>query len=202
METRTGKTLLWIGVFFILSPVFWQIKQIAATENLAIKPIWKISVFEVVDINRIRGLHQSGPEKIVGRIAWNRPMASGEKFLKNVSLFLDPNFYFFGEHPRERTEVIAREKLLNVDLFLLLWGLWLLAKEKRIDKWLKLFFGAVFVSAGLGLNNNLASLPMVILLLWPIAIAFEKMLLKKSAWLSGYLLIKMFEIIFWLINYA
>ena len=105
---------------------------------------------------------ESSFEKMVAKIAWNKPAMALDKFVKNSSLLLDPNFYFFGEHPRERLEPKAREKLPVIYLPLLLLGLW------RVKKWFIIFLTSVLIFALLGLTNNLVGLVLSALLLYPI----------------------------------
>jgi hypothetical protein len=158
--TKLGILLLTILV--LLSPGFRQLPQILKQESLKPNPVWQVSVFEVADINTIRGWHESSFEKMVAKIAWNKPAMALDKFVKNSSLLLDPNFYFFGEHPRERLEPKAREKLPVIYLPLLLLGLW------RVKKWFIIFLTSVLIFALLGLTNNLVGLVLSALLLYPI----------------------------------
>lgn len=147
------------AILLLFSPGLWQLPQTLKQESLKINPAWQVSDFEVADINTIRGWHQSSFEKTVAKIAWNRPAIAAEKLIKNTAILLDPNFYFFGEHPRERLEPQARDKLPAIYLPLLLWALWI-AKKPPLA-----FLSLAFIFGLLGLTNNLAGMTLSALFL-------------------------------------
>lgn len=162
------KTAKIMAVLLLLSPGFWQAPQILKQENLKPNPVWRVSEFQVADINTIRGWHQTKLEKTLAKIAWNRPALALDKLVKNLNLLLDPNFYFFGEHPRERLQPKAREKLPFIYLPLLILGLW------QVKKWFFVFFSFVFLFALLDLTNNLVGLILSAMLLYPISRYVQK----------------------------
>jgi hypothetical protein len=160
--------ILLVSLLFLLSPGFWQIPQILKEENFKATPVWQVSEFEMADINQARGWHKTKFEKSIAKIAWNRPAIVVDKFIKNTTILLDPNFYFFGEHPRERLEPKARQKLPVIYLPLLVWGLWVSKKLPTV------FLSLVFIFALLGLTNNLVGLILSISLLYYILNRFTK----------------------------
>jgi hypothetical protein len=192
-----------VMIFFMLfSPGFWQIPSILKESSLSLYPVWQVSEFEVADINQVRGWHETRLEKAVSKISWNRPVAAGEKLIKNINLLLDPNLYFFGEHPRERLEPRSREKLLVINLPLFLWGLWLMQNQNQDKKWPLVLIGSISTFSLLGLTNNLASLIISFILLYPVTIAAIKLVQKKSSWLYLFLALNLFGITHWFVNYV
>lgn len=195
---KPSPTLI-LAILLVFSPVFWQIPSILKEKNFNTSPVWQVSQFETVDINQTRGWHQTRFEKALAKVAWNRPVIAGEKFLGNIFTLLDPNLYFFGEHPRERLEPLAREKLLFINLPLLLWGLYLLLPNK---KWSAIFTVSVFLFAVLGLTNNLASLVLSAVLLYPISLAVLRLFKTNKSWFYIYASLSIFSYIHWFINYV
>jgi len=198
--TKTLNFFIAATILFLLSPLFWQLPEILKEESLSPNPVWQVSQAETANINRIRGWHQTKLEKAIAKIAWNRPVIAGEKLIKNLNLLLDPNLFFFGEHPRERLEVQSREKLLATNLPLLLWGLYLLLPVNK--KWPLIFISLTLLFAVLGLTNNLATSVLTILLLYPISIAALKLIQAKSIWIYAWVFLSLFEFIYWFSNHA
>ena len=199
MSKGKSKSIVVLAILALLSPVFWQVPSILKEKNLAISPVWQVSQFETADINQTRGWHQTSFEKALAKIAWNRPVIAGEKLFKNTLILIDPNLYFFGEHPRERLEHQAREKLLFINLPFLLWGLYLLLPNK---KWSSIFTGSVVLFAALGLTNNLAGLVLSAVLLYPVSLAALKLFQTKPVWFCAYSALSIFSFIHWFINYV
>jgi len=100
--------------------------------------------------------------------------------------------------------VASREKLLPVNLILLLYGLWLLGKynKAQLQKWVFFFALTVVFLSSLGLSGNLTSLPMALLLLWPISVAILSIIRERKILFYIYFIVALYETVFWFYNYV
>lgn len=199
IKFKPFKLLIVFIVLLLLSPIFWQLPLVVKENNLNPSPVWQVLEPEIDNINQTRGLHQGKLETTIAKITWNRPTLALNKLIRNTTILLDPNFYFFAEHPRERITPLAREKLLIINLPLLFYGLYLLLPNKY---WSITFINLTLLFSSLGLTNNLAGLVLASLLLYPISIAVSKLFLSHKTYFYLYLCLALSEFIYWLVNYV
>jgi len=94
------------------------------------------NIFEVSDIDRIAFNSSKGhiENRLTGRLAYNKLTFYTGRYLNNFFAGLDPNYFFFGGHPRE---IPGGDNRIKAPYFLLpffIFGLWEQArnKDKRI----------------------------------------------------------------------
>ena len=99
------------------------------------------------------------------------------RILDNFSQTVDPNLYFFGNHPRERAGVSEFEKFPFVFFPAFIYGLFVMAKEKKKMCWLSLLLSLFLISI---ISNKNPIGPFSLFPVISVAIAFGiERLLKK-----------------------
>jgi hypothetical protein len=90
--------------------------------------IWPLKNEEVLMINQRRSFYKNS---FIAKSLENKANFVLTKYKKNLFQVLDPNYYFFASHPRERAGVNEIKKFPWVSLFLFLPGVYLLVKNKE-----------------------------------------------------------------------
>jgi hypothetical protein len=196
-------------IFWILIVVFcpWtlQLPQllILKTRSITIAPVSSLSEQEIHEINKLQGLHnKSAIYKLLGKISWNKPVVKLEKFFDNWFLLLDPNFYFFREHPRERAGVGTVEKLPSSCLVLFLLGIYLMRKNRQqVISWLVTGLTISFGLAFFGMIDSFISWLMLLWLSFPIVKAFGWLWQEKRKICYLLIVIYLFQLTYWWINF-
>lgn len=136
-----------IGIFFILLLIILQIR----TTNFV--PFTKLSENEkVIQIRRMR--EYENPR--IAHVLEERPeFIIFYKLQTNISQALDPNFYFFANHPRERVGVNEFEKFSYLLLPFFINGFYILVKNKKYFLILTFLIIPLTLTSIIGLNNPL-----------------------------------------------
>lgn len=96
----------------------------------------------------------------------------------NVAEVLDPNLYFFANHPRERIGVIEKEKFPYILLPALLLGLFSLRKKDA--RLLLLGISPLVLISGIGNSNPMGPFSLFPFLAVMIAVGVEKIIAQKK----------------------
>lgn len=106
-KTKAIAIFLYISTFIIFFSNFQISKSVFYLEEL-----------DIYNLN-IRRSYYSGD--LVGRFAENKPLKFLTNYKQNFFQGIDPNFYFFANHPRERGGISEFEKLspIFIPLFLI-----------------------------------------------------------------------------------
>lgn len=136
-----------IGIFLLLLLLLIQVK----TTNIV--PLTRLSEDEVVrQIQRMR--EYNNPR--IAHILEERPEALiFFKLQNNLSQLVDPNFYFFANHPRERAGVNEFEKFPYLLIPFFIYGLYKLVKKREYLFFAVYLLFPLAVLSLIGLNNPL-----------------------------------------------
>jgi hypothetical protein len=155
---KTGKNQFWFVILMILLLVFqWQTTEVRSLTNLS------------NDEQRVQHmrLKEYPPVyiKLAGKTLWiplahwfegRRESIAFFRILNNLSEVIDPNLYFFSNHPRERVGVTEFEKFPYVLLpFFVVGMLKALDKQKKRNLLLVSFIFPVLLIALIGNQNKL-----------------------------------------------
>lgn len=91
------------------------------------KTIFSLNELEIFSINNRRSYYSSS---FLARMMENKLTLSLYKYQKNFFQGLDPNYYFFANHPRERAGIKETEKFFWIFLIPFLFGLFWQIKRK------------------------------------------------------------------------
>ncbi len=135
--------------FIILLFLFVLFAQYRNTTTL---PLTKLTEDEtVVQIRRMR--EYENPR--IAHIIEERPESIiFFKLQKNLSQLVDPNFYFFANHPRERAAITEFEKFPYVLLPFFIIGLYRLIRDKKYFFIILFLMLPLCVTAIIGMNNT------------------------------------------------
>ncbi len=121
----------------IISVLVWSINYFSANKNYNLTPQ---TVFEYDYQGRqliLRNINLY-PNVPLARVFQNKAVIVVHKYIGNLLNLLDPNYYFFGSHPREIPEGQNYTRLPLLSLLPLFWFLFKLKSKKR--RTLLLFF--------------------------------------------------------------
>lgn len=165
------------GAFLLLILLVIQLK----TTNIV--PLTKLTENEIViqiqrmreyDNPRIAHIIEERPESIIFT-----------KLERNFSIVIDPSFYFFANHPRERAGIAEFEKFPYILLPFFIYGFYKLVKKKRYLFILLFLFVPLTLISIIGLDN-----PMGPFSLFPfIIITSNEGIIKKPFFVLIYLLV-------------
>lgn len=105
--------------------------------------IFELSQEEIFFINTRRSYYES---KFSGKIFENKPLRFLYNYQKNLFQGIDLNYYFFGNHPRERVGIKEINKFSFLFLPFFLYGLFLNIKDKNVLVFLY-FFVSLFLAS-------------------------------------------------------
>ncbi len=154
------KSILILTVLVMLvSPWTRELPGLIKDYHPSPAPVWQFKPIEIERININRSLFPKNPTgKALSVITQNKAVVALNRFLENTYQYLDWNYYFFGNHPRERVGVAEIEKLPWWLLPFFVFGLWRLPKDKKLllktGVW---FLGGIFFLSLFGLTDNLTS---------------------------------------------
>ncbi len=125
------------------------------------------------------------PNIFLARFFQNKVVLVSDKYLDNLFDFLDPNYYFFGSHPREVADGQNYVRLPLTTLILIVWYFFSLNSKKR--KNLIYIYGTISLLLSFFTNHYLYDF-----LLWPlfIYVIYHGLLFlhdKNRSW--GYMLL-------------
>lgn len=89
----------------IANPLFWNFRQEIAT-GFGFDTIFTITSEGIYQLNTRRSYY---PNQLLGKIFENKLTFYLDKYRKNFFQGLDLNYYFFANHPRERTGMTEKE---------------------------------------------------------------------------------------------
>lgn len=136
-----------IGIFLLFLLLFFQVK----TTNRV--PLTHLSEDEIVrQIQRMR--EYDNPR--IAHILEERPEALVFfRIQNNLSQLVDPNFYFFANHPRERAGINEFEKFPYLLIPFFIYGFYKLVRKKEYFFLIFYLFLPLLVLSLIGLNNPL-----------------------------------------------
>lgn len=102
------------------------------------------------------------PNILTARVFQNKLNVPIHKFENNLFSLLDPNYYFFGSHPRERVGTQNSLKIPFVAIGFLLYGLFTITKLKNYRKVIGLF---LILTVSISILEKIENFD---LLLWPV----------------------------------
>ena len=153
---------LFVGIIVILATIFHNKKfgvllllilLVVQVKTSQIVPLTKLSEDEIVrEVQRMR--EYDNPR--IAHILEERPeMITFFKLQNNFSQLVDPNFYFFANHPRERAGVSEFEKFPYVLIPFFIYGFYKLIKKKKYFFIVLFLLLPITILSVIGLNNPL-----------------------------------------------
>lgn len=141
--------VLWI----FLSPWLWN--TLRRPISISSYPIWRLDETEIDQINYYRITYKGNYwSELLGKISLNKAEKVWGHLGSNLFTYLDINYYFFANHPRERVGVVEIQRLPFWSLPIFLIGLWVLIKRNFFRLWLGGFLGLVCLISLLGLRGE------------------------------------------------
>lgn len=164
-------------VLALVSPWLWQVAKSGRPE-IKLRPVY-VLLPEQITLLIIR--RSAYPSPRLGRAWINKASLVGEAWLTNTFQLLDPNFYFFASHPRERGggKEIARLPWWSLPFWLI--GLWAAGRERRwrLPTWGWWLGGAILLGF-LGLTDNWSALILLPPLVLTTALGVNHVWQKKN----------------------
>lgn len=155
--------VLWI----LLSPWLWN--TLRTPLDLRFDPLWRFSEVEITQINFYRSAYsQNALSKFIGQLSLNKAVTMWGHAADRFFGYADPNFYFFGNHPRERVGEKEIQRLPSWSLVLFIIGFIQMIKDKSIKKWFVIFFCLNLIVSLSGLKSvwiELLFMPLMIFVL-------------------------------------
>lgn len=145
------KTLLFIFVF-IVNPLF---RNFFIDNNLVLNNFFgktiSIDQTDIYYINQRRGYYEN---KFIGKIQENKLSVYVKKYLSNFFQGIDPNYYFFANHPRERAGITEKDKFSFIFLPFFILGLFFAIKERKYFSFIYFFSLLIFFSFFVNIDTN------------------------------------------------
>lgn len=155
--------VLWI----FLSPWLWN--TLRRPVLISSYPIWRLDETEIDQINYYRDTYKGNYwSETLGKISLNKAEKVWGHLGSNFFTYLDLNYYFFANHPRERVGVVEIQRLYFWSLPIFLIGLWSLVKKNLFRIWFGSFLGLVGLISLFGLQGvwvEILLLPMMAVVL-------------------------------------
>ena len=124
-----------ILIFAVLAFAIWPLNYFSANQNSDFTPK---TVFEPDYQGRqliLRNINLY-PNIFMARFFQNKALVVSNKYFDNLFDFIDPNYYFFGSHPRE---IVSGQNYTRLPLFTILPLLWFVFKSRNKYKRVLLF---------------------------------------------------------------
>lgn len=139
--------IAFILLIFVFAKSFPQTVNLSFNEQEKLLEIQRVKEYPPITLLPVAHWLEERPETI-----------TVYKFTQNLSLVLDPNLYFFANHPRERAAYSEIERFTYILLPFFVYGIFLLISKKKY-LFLILFSGIpLLVYSITGLNKNVEPL--------------------------------------------
>lgn len=128
------------AIIAILAFAVWPLNYFSNNQNINLAPK---TVFESDYQGRqliLRNINLY-PNVMMARFFQNKALVVSNKYVSNFFDLIDPNYYFFGSHPRE---IVSGQNYTRLPLFAIFPILWFLFKSKTKHK--KTFLGLLTVT--------------------------------------------------------
>lgn len=173
--------------------------------------LFQISTTKIMPLVKSDGLTNDTQEKRMRLYPFSRlPIAywlekkpvtvSSYKILNNLSEVIDPNLYFFANHPRERVGVDEFEKFPYIMLLIFICGL-IVAKKSQLLILSAGFLLAFILFSFIGSTNNLGPFLMFPFICLSIYLGLQKFINLKSSVITKAFIIGFFLVMLQIISY-
>jgi hypothetical protein len=160
--TQKNKILLFLFIF-IANPFFWNL--FVNKEILISRFFGKLIEIDTTDIYFINERRNYYNNNFIARLNENKVSELVKKYSANFFQGIDPNYYFFANHPRERAGVTEKEKFYFLYFPFFLLGIFNLIKENKYFIFIYFFSFLFFLSFFTDIDTNF-------ILLYPAIIFF------------------------------